>query len=89
MYAGKLKAISVDDENKLLKYYATKVQDISRALGLPHKVQATALIFLKRAYLRFSALDHDPKNVMPPALISPARCELRLDALQRAAKRVH
>ena len=63
-HAGKLKAITVEEEAKLLKYYATKVQDICRALHLPHKVQATALIFLKRAYLSFSALDHDPLTIM-------------------------
>lgn len=40
------------------------VQGLCRALGFPTKVQAAALIFLKRFYLAFSVLDHDPKNYM-------------------------
>lgn len=40
------------------------MQDICRAFGFPAKVLAAALLYLKRAYLAFSALDHDPKDVM-------------------------
>ena len=40
------------------------LQGLCRALGFPTKVQAAALIFLKRCYLAFSVLDHDPKNFM-------------------------
>lgn len=62
--SGKIKAISVEDELKLLKYYASKIQGICQALHFPAKVRATALLYLKRAYLTFSALDHNPKDIM-------------------------
>jgi hypothetical protein len=39
-------------------------QGLCRALGFPTKVLAAALVFLKRFYLAFSVLDHDPKNFM-------------------------
>lgn len=54
----------MEDELKLLKYYATKIQGICQALQFPAKVRATALLYLKRAYLTFSSLDHNPKNIM-------------------------
>jgi cyclin H len=54
----------VEDELKLLKYYASKIQGICQALHFPAKVRATALLYLKRAYLTFSALDHNPKDIM-------------------------
>ena len=54
----------MEDELKLLKYYASKIQSICQALHFPAKVRATALLYLKRAYLAFSSLDHNPKNMM-------------------------
>ncbi len=62
--AGKIKAVSLEDEQKLLRYYASKLQGICQALQFPDKVRATALIYLKRAYLSFSILDHNPKNII-------------------------
>ncbi len=48
----------------LLKYYKTKVQDMCRALGYPCKVQAAAIAFLSRFYIRHSPLEHDIKDTM-------------------------
>jgi len=56
--------VSVEEELKLLKYYASKIQGICQVLHFPAKVRATALLYLKRAYLAFSSLDHNPKNIM-------------------------
>lgn len=56
--------MTLEEEQKLLKYYACKIQGICQALHFPDKVRATALTFLKRAYLSFSVLDHNPKNIM-------------------------
>lgn len=62
--AGKIKAVTLEEEQRLLRYYASKIQGICLALHFPDKVRATALTFLKRAYLSFSVLDHNPKNIM-------------------------
>ena len=48
----------------LLKYYKAKVQDMCRALGYPCKVQAAAITFLARFYIRHSPLEHDIKDTM-------------------------
>ena len=56
--------MTLEEEDKLLKYYAGKIQSICQALQLPDKVRATALTYLKRAYLSFSVLDHNPKDTM-------------------------
>ncbi len=44
------------------------MQDMCRAFGFPNKVQAAAVLFLKRFYLTFSTLEHDPKNVLLTAI---------------------
>jgi Cyclin, N-terminal domain len=65
---AKLKALRLDEETKLLRYYQAKVQDVCRGFRFPGKVAATALMMFKRFYLAFSALDHDPKNIMLTAI---------------------
>ena len=40
------------------------MQQVCKALTFPDKVAAAALLFFKRFYLKFSSLDHDPKNIM-------------------------
>ncbi len=48
----------------LLKYYKGRVQEMCRAFGFPAKVQAAAIAFLSRFYLRHSPLEHDVKDIM-------------------------
>ena len=48
----------------MLKYYKGRVQEMCRAFGFPAKVQAAAITFLARFYLRHSPLEHDVKNIM-------------------------
>jgi hypothetical protein len=63
--AGKrLRAPTLSEEAKLLKYYESKIRDICKGFGFPNKVHAAAIIFLKRFYLTFSVLDYDPKDIV-------------------------
>ena len=55
---------SLADEAVLLKYYKGRVQTLCRAFGYPAKVQAAAITFLSRFYLRNSPLEHDIKDIM-------------------------
>ena len=65
MPAGKkLRPPSLADEAVLLKYYKGRVQEMCRAFGFPAKVQAAAITFLSRFYLRHSPLEHDVKDIM-------------------------
>ncbi|KAK9809925.1 hypothetical protein WJX72_001822 [[Myrmecia] bisecta] len=71
----RVKAIKLEDELKLLKYYQTRIQHICRGMSFPVKVQATAISFLKRFYLSFSSLDHDPKNIMLTVIYLAGKAE--------------
>ena len=64
----KLKVVRLEEEARLLRYYQNKIQDVCRGFRFPAKVSATALLLFKRFYLGFSALDHDPKNIMLTAI---------------------
>jgi len=60
----KLRPPSLADEAVLLKYYKGRVQEMCRAFGFPAKVQAAAITFLSRFYLKDSPLEHDVKDIM-------------------------
>lgn len=64
----KLKAVSVEDELKLLRFYAGKLQGICATFRFPIKVASSAITFLKRFYLAHSVLDYDPKDIFLTAI---------------------
>ncbi|PRP82182.1 hypothetical protein PROFUN_10453 [Planoprotostelium fungivorum] len=55
------KAISLEEEEKVLRWYIFKIQNDCGELRLPDKVQATAISFLKRVHLSFNVC------LLPPA----------------------
>ena len=87
MLTGKqLRPPSLADEAALLKYYKGRVQELCRAFGFPAKVQAAAITFLSRFYLRHSPLQYAVKDTMlaclylagkvtPPDVTLGAPCE--------------
>ncbi|KAK4054194.1 hypothetical protein OIV83_001220 [Microbotryomycetes sp. JL201] len=56
--------LTVDDEVELVKYYLTQVSSLCGAFRFSENVQATAMTYLKRFYLRNTCMDYHPKNVM-------------------------
>jgi len=56
--------ITPPEEDLLRRHYEFKIQDIARLMQLPDKVQATAITFLKRFFLSYSVMDHDPLQIM-------------------------
>lgn len=64
----KLRPPSLAEEAALLKYYQGKARDMCRAFGFPNKVQAAAVLFLKRFYLARSPLRHDPRHIILAAI---------------------
>lgn len=60
--------LTVQDELSLVTYYLSGISQICRGLKYPEMVEATAVTYLKRFYLRNTCMDYHPKNVMYAAV---------------------
>lgn len=56
--------LSADEENILVKLYTGKIGQLCTHFRFPEEVEATAVSYLKRFYLRNTVMDYHPKNVM-------------------------
>jgi cyclin H len=57
--------LSVEDELLLVRFYCSQCSNICRAgFGLPEAVEATAISYIKRFYLKNSVMEWHPKNIM-------------------------
>ena len=65
---SKLKALKLDEEALLLRFYAGKAQAMCRAFQFPAKVAPAAVAYLQRFFTRHSVLDHHPRDVMLAAV---------------------
>ncbi|KAK4701463.1 cyclin H, partial [Phenoliferia sp. Uapishka_3] len=61
---SEIEYLTVSDELSLVTYYIQQVAALCAAFGFPVMVQATAMTYLKRFYLRNTCMDYHPKNVM-------------------------
>ncbi|KAJ3554699.1 hypothetical protein NM688_g2974 [Phlebia brevispora] len=60
--------LSADEENLLVKLYVSKITQLCGLFRFPEEVEATAMTYLKRFYLKNTVMDWHPKNVMLTAL---------------------
>ncbi|KIK91614.1 hypothetical protein PAXRUDRAFT_830677 [Paxillus rubicundulus Ve08.2h10] len=60
--------LNAEDEHLLVKLYITKIPQLCGHFRFPEEVEATAITYLKRFYLRNTVMDWHPKNVMLTAL---------------------
>ncbi|KII93198.1 hypothetical protein PLICRDRAFT_49268 [Plicaturopsis crispa FD-325 SS-3] len=60
--------IGADEEHLLVKLYAGKITQLCGHFRFPEEVEATAVSYLKRFYLKNTVMDWHPKNVMLTAL---------------------
>lgn len=56
--------LSVDDELLLVRFYCLQCSRISRSFGLSEAVEATAISYIKRFYLKNSVMEWHPKSIM-------------------------
>ncbi|TRM65744.1 cyclin-like protein [Schizophyllum amplum] len=57
-----------DEELLLVKLYASKIPQMCQLFRFPEEVEATAISYMKRFYLKNTVMDWHPKNVMLTAL---------------------
>ncbi|KAH0838423.1 cyclin-like protein [Lanmaoa asiatica] len=60
--------LNAQEEHLLVKLYITKIPQLCGHFRFPEEVEATAISYLKRFYLRNTVMDWHPKNVMLTAL---------------------
>ncbi|KAF4623068.1 hypothetical protein D9613_001932 [Agrocybe pediades] len=60
--------LNADEEVLLVKLYITKITQLCGLFRFPEEVEATAITYLKRFYLKNTVMDWHPKNVMLTAL---------------------
>jgi len=60
--------LTPEEEHLLVKLYIGKVSQLCGHFRFPEEVEATAISYLKRFYLRNTVMDWHPKNVMLTAL---------------------
>ncbi|KAH9288483.1 hypothetical protein KI387_032600 [Taxus chinensis] len=67
--------LTVDEELLMRIFYEQKIQEVCGAFKFPHKIQATAIIYFKRFYLRWSVMEHDPKHIMLTCIYTSCKVE--------------
>ncbi|KAG8927870.1 hypothetical protein FRC01_006786 [Tulasnella sp. 417] len=65
--------LSADEEYFLVKLYISKISQLCAHFRFPEEVEATAVSYLKRFYLRNTVMDYHPKNVMLTAIFLAAK----------------
>ncbi|KAF9068081.1 cyclin-like protein, partial [Rhodocollybia butyracea] len=60
--------VTADEEHLLVTFYVHKITQLCGHFRFPEEVEATAVSYLKRFYLKNTVMDWHPKNVMLTAL---------------------
>ncbi|KAI4523516.1 cyclin-like protein [Schizophyllum commune Loenen D] len=66
--SSRVQFLAADEELLLVKLYASKIPQMCQLFRFPEEVEATAITYLKRFYLKNTVMDWHPKNVMLTAL---------------------
>ncbi|XP_073226966.1 cyclin-H1-1-like isoform X1 [Cicer arietinum] len=85
---SQIKPVSIEEEQCIKVFYENKLQEVCNNLHFPHKIQATALIFFKRFYLRWSVMEHQPNNLMLTCIYAACKIEENLVSAEELGKRV-
>ena len=62
--SSRVQFLTADEELLLVKLYASKIPQMCQLFRFPEEVEATAITYLKRFYLKNTVMDWHPKNVM-------------------------
>ena len=67
--------LSVDEELSIVRFYLLRIGPITKRLGLPPVVEATAISLMKRYYLHNSCMFFHPKMIMFMSVYLAAKAE--------------
>lgn len=68
-------AISLDEEKRLIHYYALKLIELSKTIGSPDNVVCTACTYFLRFYVNGSCLEFDPQYIVLTCLYLASKIE--------------
>ncbi|KAI8457377.1 cyclin-like protein, partial [Phakopsora pachyrhizi] len=87
---NKVEYLTVSDELELLTFYLSKISQLCRAsfFKFPETVEATAMTYLKRFYLRNTCMDYHPKNIMLTCLFLATKTENVSISIDNFASRI-
>ncbi|KAG0151237.1 hypothetical protein CROQUDRAFT_57206 [Cronartium quercuum f. sp. fusiforme G11] len=90
MSTSAIEYLTVSDELSLVTFYLTKISQLCRAsfFRLPETVEATAMSYLKRFYLRNTCMDYHPKNIMLTCLFLATKTENTSISIDSFASRI-
>ncbi|EDO18026.1 hypothetical protein Kpol_1045p10 [Vanderwaltozyma polyspora DSM 70294] len=83
--------VTMEEEVKLVNFYAKKVQGIAQHMNLPTEVVATSLTFFRRFYLENSVMDIDPKTIVHTTIFLACKSEnyfISVDSFAKKTKSV-
>ncbi|TFK76959.1 cyclin-like protein [Pluteus cervinus] len=78
--------LTADEEVLLVRLYIAKITPLCANFRFPEEVEATAMTYLKRFYLKNTVMDWHPKNVMLTAVFLAAKTTNNLISLEVYAK---
>ncbi|MBW0539554.1 hypothetical protein O181_079269 [Austropuccinia psidii MF-1] len=87
---NQIEYLTVQDELQLVTFYLTKISQLCRAsfFKFPETVEATAMTYLKRFYLRNTCMDYHPKNIMLTCLFLATKTENTSISIQSFSSRI-
>jgi cyclin H len=62
--SSRIQFLTFDEELILVKQYLTTIPKMCKLHQFPEEVEATAMSYLKRFYLKNTVMDWHPRNVM-------------------------
>lgn len=72
---SQLELLSVEDEVAIMRFYLMRIGKLVKAVGLPSLIEATAMTFMKRFYLRNSCMQFHPKLIMLTSIYLASKAE--------------
>lgn len=70
-----LTPLSLEDENDLVRFYASKIHALVTLFGMPSVVRATAISYFQKFYLTNSVMEYHPKNIMYTCVFFASKVE--------------
>ncbi|KAI8337414.1 cyclin-like protein [Chlamydoabsidia padenii] len=81
--------LTADEQVKLCRYHEEQIQAICPHLKLSDMVMATAIIYMKRFFLRNTMMDYHPKDILFTCLFMATKSESERISIDEFGKNLH